>query len=195
MKHILLLGDSIRMGYEPHVRERLADIAAVRSPQKNGGNTRFCLEHLDAWLAGPAPDVIHVNVGLHDLGRDRGNPANRVPSDEYARNLREIFARLVRVGGAAVIWAAITPVNEKRHNTTKEFDRFEADVDRYNRVAREAVAEFRFPVNDLFARVMTAGRDDLLLPDGVHFTDAGYALLGGTVANIIRDHLKPGKDS
>ncbi|VTR19087.1 Uncharacterised protein [Actinobacillus pleuropneumoniae] len=36
MKRVLLLGDSIREGYEPYVRERLADRAEVVAPGENG---------------------------------------------------------------------------------------------------------------------------------------------------------------
>ena len=41
----------------------------------------------------------------------------------------------------------------------------------------------------LFSLVDAAGRDDLLLPDGVHFKPEGYALLGKAVADCIRSVL------
>ncbi|MDF2717420.1 MAG: hydrolase family protein [Paenibacillus sp.] len=36
MKKVLLLGDSIRMGYEPLVRAQLAEVAHVVAPAENG---------------------------------------------------------------------------------------------------------------------------------------------------------------
>jgi lysophospholipase L1-like esterase len=80
-------------------------------------------------------------------------------------------------------------VNEVWHHARKPFDRFEADVRAYNAVAVGVARELGVPVNDLFARVMEAGRDPWLLPDGVHFTDAGYRRLGQAVAAKIARHL------
>jgi len=37
--------------------------------------------------------------------------------------------------------------------------------------------------------MVQAGADSYLSPDGVHFSDAGYALLGKAVADVIRRHL------
>ncbi len=36
MKNIILLGDSVRMQYQPVVAEKLSDIAAVSGPEENG---------------------------------------------------------------------------------------------------------------------------------------------------------------
>ena len=36
MKQVLLLGDSIRMLYQPVVGEKLSDIAEVSGPEENG---------------------------------------------------------------------------------------------------------------------------------------------------------------
>ena len=47
MKNVLLLGDSIRMGYEPHVRRKLEGRAEVFGPNENG---RFALYTLNSFL-------------------------------------------------------------------------------------------------------------------------------------------------
>ena len=86
-----------------------------------------------------------------------------------------------------VVWASTTPVNQEWHHKNKQFDRFETDVAAYNTVAADIARELGIIINDLFAAVTCAGRDDLLLPDGVHFKPEGYALLGKRVAASIRE--------
>ena len=88
-----------------------------------------------------------------------------------------------------VIWATTTPVNEAWHHAQKPFDRFEADVMAYNAAASEIASQLGVPIDDLYGIVTAAGRDRLLLPDGVHFTQDGYRLLGKAVADAIRHHL------
>ena len=70
MKRLLLLGDSIRIGYLPFVTDMLKGEATVHGYEQNAGTTAFTLEHLDAWLEGFPADVIHANNGLHDLARE-----------------------------------------------------------------------------------------------------------------------------
>jgi hypothetical protein len=69
MKQIILIGDSIRMGYQPTVQQILADQAQVWGPVENGGNSHNVLTHLDAWVIQRQPDIVHLNCGLHDIKR------------------------------------------------------------------------------------------------------------------------------
>src|SRR5690242_14324262 len=64
---VVLIGDSIRLGYAPLVAKRLAGQAVVVSPAANGGDSANVLKHLDEWVLREKPDVIHLNCGLHDL--------------------------------------------------------------------------------------------------------------------------------
>jgi len=43
-KLVVLVGDSIRMGYQAEVATRLADIAEVWGPEENGGNSANLLK-------------------------------------------------------------------------------------------------------------------------------------------------------
>ncbi len=94
--------------------------------------------------------------------------------------------------------ANIVHINCGTHdlNRNKPFDRFEADVVAYNAAAAEVAGELGVPVNDLFSLVTQKGRDTLLMPDGVHFTQAGYEFLGEKVASfIINQCAKPGRST
>lgn len=121
--------------------------------------------------------------------KEFGAEESAVPLKEYGENVRRILTTLKSETGAAVLWAMTTPVNENRHHENKPFDRLEADVDAYNEVATRTATELDVPVSDLFDLIQQAGRDQLLLADGVHFTPEGSELLGKAVAKFIRAQL------
>ena len=201
MKHVILLGDSIRMGYRPRVEADLGDGWLVHSPQTNGGTTRRTLAHFDAWVAEPAravgPEglILHMNCGLHDLAYKREDqdqaPADSpdVPLAEYRENVRALIEHAISKAGieaSRIIWATITPVIEQLHNAQKPFPRRMADVLAYNRVATEQAAALGCRVNDLHTVVEAVGARTLMTGDGVHYSEAGSAHLGKAVANAIR---------
>ncbi|MEX0777464.1 MAG: GDSL-type esterase/lipase family protein [Phycisphaeraceae bacterium] len=188
-KNVILIGDSIRMGYQPVVTELLSGSATVWGPSDNCFTTRHTLERLDEWVIQRRPVVVHWNNGLHDLAKDPPQrDQSRVSLDEYVTNLRKMLKRM-RDAGAVVIWATITPVNQDNHQRNKPFVRLEADVSFYNSAALALMREEKVPVDDLHDVITQAGRDELLLEDGVHYTPEGYRLLGQAVAAAIRPWL------
>ena len=190
MKKVILVGDSIRGGYEDTVRRKLDGVADVWGARQNGGNSRNVLANLDAWVVSQHPDVVHLNCGLHDIRRGFESVERAVSIDEYEMNLRAILSGLQSQTTATIIWASSTPVNEAWHRENKGFDRMEADVTVYNSVAARVATELGVPIDDLYTLVEGSGRDALLVPDGVHFTEEGYAFLGQAVARFILDCLK-----
>ena len=189
MKKVILVGDSIRMGYEPvAVRELAGWAEVIEMGGIQGGNTRNVLAHLDEWVISRGPDIVHLNAGLHDMARDLGpGPENRVPLDEYRANLERILQTLQRETGAALLFALTTPVDLGRQlAVAKAVNRTAEDVAAYNTAAREVAAGLGIAVNDLHAAVVEAGADELLAEDGVHFTAAGSEVLGRAVAAAVR---------
>ena len=185
---IVLIGDSIRMGYQDHVVSELEGRAEVWVPKENGGDSRNVLAHLDQWVFTRQPDLVHVNCGLHDLKRAFG-AESAVPLVEYEGNVRHILQRLQRELNGAVVWATTTPVDENLHHQNKGFDRLEADVETYNAAASAVAVDLGVPIDDLFAVVEGEGKAQLLTQDGVHFTEEGSQLLGRVVAECIWGHL------
>ncbi|MCZ7648529.1 MAG: GDSL-type esterase/lipase family protein [Planctomycetota bacterium] len=188
LPRVLLIGDSIRMGYLPFVKAALEDKAEVRGPVENCGDTRRHVQKLEAWLEQPA-DAIHFNAGLHDLKLPRGaDPSDfgtrQVPLAEYAANLEQVAARLKRTG-AKVVWASITPVLFERHRTVKDFDRRPEDVAAYNAEAAKVMARHGIPVNDLHAVLAADDLEACLVGDGVHMTERGNKLLCAAVCKAV----------
>ena len=193
---VLLLGDSISLGYCPVVRERLAGKANVycingteaATIRTKGGlrlDTRAAMERLDEWLGHAKWAVIHFNWGLHDI-KLSGATGHQVPVEEYERNLRQLVQRLKNTH-ASLIWATTTPVPPGAdHGATA---RKAGDETTYNIAARRVMDENGIPVDDLNALVLPRLRE-LQRPANVHFTVAGSEELGRQVAASVVTKLK-----
>lgn len=190
MKHVVLIGDSLRRHYQPAVAAALAGEAELRGPAENCGSSRHVREMLQVWLSGHDPDIIHLNCGLHDLRYDPGSSAPMVSPAEYADNLEHVFAALKSIGRGQIIWASSTPIDERRHQAARASRRYAADVEAYNAIARGVANRYGAEFNDLYSAVVEAGPEALLKDDGVHFTEAGYRFLAHQVVSAIRPMLR-----
>ena len=141
LPRVLLIGDSISIGYTLPVRERLAGKANVHRIPENGGPTTNGLARLDAWLGTQRWDVIHFNWGLHDL-KLMGDGQHQVSLPDYERNLDQLVQRLKQTG-ARLVWASTTPVPEGKLKTPRRPE----DVPSYNAAARKVMERaWRFPL-------------------------------------------------
>jgi lysophospholipase L1-like esterase len=184
LPRVFLIGDSIAAGYADAVRKRLAGRVRVQLRPENGEDSRNLLQRAPAWLAGERFDVIHFNCGLHDIKRAHATGQLQVPIQEYERNLYQIV-EMLRPYAQTLIWARITPVVDGQPVAWKGFDRFNRDVDAYNRVADAVMTRSGTPLNDLHGAVVGAGIDVCLSEDGVHMTEAGDRVLGEQVARVV----------
>ena len=181
---VLLLGDSISIGYTLPVRRELRGIANLHRPAANCTHSRNGVRHLAVWLGEVKWDVIHCNFGLHDCVRDGDELA--IPLAEYRRNLEEIFCRLWETG-ARLAWASTTPVRDhlRYHDaaTGQWLQYREADVHAYNEAAA-LIAQQHGAAIDALDDAVRQRLDVLQLPGDIHFTKAGYKVLGQQVADF-----------
>lgn len=187
LPRVLLIGDSISIGYTLDVREELKGRANVHRPTINCGPTTTGLAHLDKWLGDKPWDVIHFNWGLHDLKymNEQGGLTDprddkarqQVPSEQYEKNLRELVARLKKTG-ATLIWCATTPV------PAGATGRIADDSIKYNAVAAKVMNEQGIAINDLHAFAL-ARLKEIQQPANVHFSPAGSKVLAKQVAESI----------
>jgi N-sulfoglucosamine sulfohydrolase len=186
LKRVLVIGDSISIGYTPFLREQLAGLAVVHHNPGNGGATTRGLAGLDDWVGDQPWDLIVCNWGLHDLawrppGKSGGLDLGGVLSttiDDYRTNLDQLLQRLLQ-RGQPVRFVLTTPVPAGSAGRKVE------DPGRYNDVARAVCAARGVPVVDLFD--WAARRSDLQLRANVHFTKEGSLHLAVAVAEAIRD--------
>jgi lysophospholipase L1-like esterase len=186
LPRVLLIGDSISMGYTLPVRAALAGKANVHRPRENCGPTTRGVKNLDAWLGPGRWDVIHFNFGLHDLKLIDGK--HQVALKDYEKNLRQIVKRLQQTG-ATLIWCSTTPVPE-----TSNPPRRNDDVLAYNAAAKKIMEENGIPLDDLYAFALPRIRE-IQIPANVHFTSKGSKVLAGHVAEEILKALKQREDA
>ncbi len=196
---VLLLGDSICSspgysfgsgGYAPLVAARLRDRGiAVNYYRASGWSTRHFLKLLAAGELPTGVDIIHFNVGLHDIARKDDGHACAVPLEEYSGNLRAIVEEFRAGLPVELVWALTTPVLDDRHRREKRFIRRDADVRDYNRAAAAVMRELHVADHDLYQAVMRAGVQEAIGPDGVHPTEAGRELLAAAVSELLGEML------
>src|SRR5262245_13381878 len=190
---IVLIGDSIRMGYAPVVAEMLKDKANIVAAKGNGGDTTRVLANLDEWAIAQKPAVVHFNCGLHDLKVSRTTKKLQVPIEDYEKNLRTIVDRLQKETKARLIFATTTPIRDELHAKRKgDMDRHEGDVKRYNDVALKVMKEKGVEIDDLHAGVNKAGNEKRQRTDGTHYTENGCKTLAKAVVKSVTSE-KPSK--
>jgi acyl-CoA thioesterase-1 len=190
LPRVLLIGDSISIGYTVPLRWQMKGKVNLHRPLENCMNTRNGLQHLDRWLGGGGWQVILFNFGLHDaIRQDRQNVV--VPG-EYAENLAAIVERL-RATGARLVWVTTTPVPEAPpipYEDMPVLDRAKVqeyrqeDIPVYNAAAEEVMGKHQVPMIDLYGFVLPR-MQALLAPGDIHFTKPGYWALGHEIARGI----------
>jgi len=187
---VLIIGDSISLGYTPIVIELLKDEADVKHHKGNAQHTGTGLKMLDKWIGDTKWDVIHFNWGLWDLcyrhpkskvqgRRDKVRGTLTTTLDQYEKNLDELVTRLKKTG-AKLIWAHTTLVPEK------EAGRKVGDDQKYNEAAARVMKKHGVTINDLHALTKTFPLELFTAPGNVHYTKAGSAKLAEQVAAEIR---------
>ncbi len=205
LPNVLIIGDSISIGYTPFVKELLAGSANVSRPMKEDGNAENCegttsgVQNIERWLteAGAGNsiyqwDIIHFNFGLHDLkhvdpitGKNSNNPKDPQQADlkQYKKNLTEIVSKL-KATQAKLIFATTTPYPDKVDGPLRS----PGMPDRYNRVAIQIMNKNGIAINNLHAFVVPR-MADIQRPNNVHFTEEGSKELAEKVAERILEFL------
>ena len=193
LPRVLLIGDSISIGYTLPVRELLKGKANVHRPSTNCGPTSRGVSGIDQWLGKGKWDVIHFNWGLHDLkylgpqGQNLADPKaaashQQIPPAEYEKNLQLLVKRMKKTG-ARLIWCSTTPVPSGAKG------RVVGDSMKYNQIALRVMKEHDIPVDDLYG--FSLGKlEKIQRPANVHFTPEGSRMLAEQVVKAISRQLK-----
>jgi lysophospholipase L1-like esterase len=202
-KRLLILGDSISIGYTPFVQKMLENEMTVLRPMRNEkpencSGTTSGVANIDRWLQidGGKWDVIHFNWGLHDLkhvvpgdpkgaASDKASDPPQATVEVYEKNLREIVAKL-KATGAKLIFGTTTPVPDEPMKVYRK----NADVIKYNEAALRVMKENDIAVNDLYTFTKPQLAKLQIQPANVHFTAVGSDALAKQVVASIRAALK-----
>ena len=170
MKNVLLIGDSIRMGYDKAVKKTLEGKANVYFPAENCRFASYVLRYIHEYgslVKDGDVDVIHWNAGLWE-------EEPHTPIDVYAYYIERICVRIKKsFPNAKVIFATSTRVQSEKMQ--KDFKRYNEEIEKYNEAAVQVVKKHGFDVNDLYAVSAT-------LPDEAHSDPVHYYTPMGTEA-------------
>lgn len=194
---VLIIGDSISMGYTPGVKSILKERAIVARVNGNCEGTTKGVAQIEAWLGDNDWDLIHFNFGLHDIKRVKAVGTNKNSNDPndpyqadletYAQNLQQIVEAL-KQSDAKLMFATTTPfpsgVNPFRDPK---------DVESYNDAAIAIMKENDIQINDLCSSI-SERLAEFQQPINVHFTQEGSLFLAQQVADALLEVLEPEED-
>ncbi len=197
--NVLIIGDSISIGYTPFVEKQFSRQATVVHNQGNAQHTGTGLEKVDEWLGAEQWDIVQFNWGLWDLcyrhpdskvygNRDKINGKITHTVDEYAANLDSIISLLQKKTNAKLIFVTTTYVPEN------EAGRYTADVIRYNDAAKTVLKKYEIPVNDIYQQSISIHKKFGKGSDDVHYTTEGYQALGKLINDFLDAEIKQFKN-
>lgn len=152
-KKILLIGDSIREGYDSFVKEAFSDVADVFYPSENCRFAQYIVKTLADWKEGlnldDDIDLIHWNAGLWDslVLHDGKHLTDIKTYAEHIDRVCNMFKLLFPK--AKIIFATSTPIIERLF-ADLQVKRYNSDIINYNKVAIEIVKKHGCEINDLF---------------------------------------------
>ena len=191
--NVLIIGDSISLGYTPHVIQMLKGQAVVVHNKGNAQHSGTGVKRIDAWLGQQKWDVIHFNWGLWDLcyrsptsknqgRRDKVNGTLTTSLADYEKNLDKLVTRLKKTN-ARLVWAHTTFV------PPGEAGRKQGDDEKYNAVAARVMKKHGVEVNDLLAVTKKFDAKLFSKPGDVHYTQAGYRKIAAVVVQAIQSEF------
>ncbi len=182
---VVLIGDSIRMGYQPLVAAKCKGLD-VWGPAENCRHSVWALGHFQEWVADQYPDIVHVNFGLHDAAI-QSDGEHQILLPQYQLCLQRFIDRVKEIGNTRMIWATTTPVyTPKQGAPMAQWQvRASAEIEEYNAAALEIVAREGIPVNDLHEVIVRNDFTKCLTEDGCHMTEFGNKILSDAVVKAI----------
>lgn len=188
---LLIIGDSISLGYTPYVQDGLRSWAIVEHSHNPNlfdegtdnadGAYNVGIYWIQRWIKQRHYDVIHFNFGLHDL--NCGLVVKTASLDLYKANL-EYIVSVLKTTQAALIFATTTPVppdDPCLNNHT---------VDVYNAAAVEIMTRNHIQIDDLNAIMRPVDAIYRLSAHNHHFIAAGYMLLADQVIKSVSEPLE-----
>jgi hypothetical protein len=192
LPHVLIIGDSISIGYTLPTRALLQGKVNLHRIPTNGGPTIKGLLEIEKWLGKRKWDLIHFNWGLHDLkymGKDGTNlvPKEKggvvqVPLADYEKNLEKLVVRMKK-SAKQLVWRNTTPIPPGSRA------RYVGDSVKYNDAAARVMKKLKIPTLDLFTPSMKNMKEWMKKAD-VHYFPHGSQALAELVAKDTLNRLK-----
>ncbi len=191
---VLIIGDSISIGYTPFVQNYFAGKAIVKHNPGNAQHSGTGLEKIEEWIVQDDWDIIQFNWGLWDLcyrhpdskvqgNRDKVNGSITYSLKEYRDNLNAIVTKLKETTRAKLIFVTTTYVPQN------EAGRFKKDPKRYNRAARKIMKKHSVRVNNIYYSSVEIHKKFGKGSDDVHYSSEGSAALAELIIEFLLKEL------
>ncbi len=191
---VLIIGDSISLGYTPFVKKTLENKAIVAHNKGNAQHSGYGLENVETWIQEDDYDIIQFNWGLWDLcyrhpdskvqgNRDKINGGITFSLEEYGQNLEAIVKLIKEKTNAKLIFVTTSYVPKE------EEGRFEKDAPEYNKVALKVMEKYGVQVNDIYKKSKAIHKKYGQGNNDVHYTKEGYEELGKVISAFLMKEL------
>ncbi len=193
MKRLLLMGDSIRLGYQEKVKELLKDECEVIFENDNSRFIQYHYWQLNQLLRHNEPfDMVHFNSGYWDMNIESPMKEALNPLPEYVAGLRKVV-ELIRSQGAIPIFANTVPIFQDGKGsdtiiTNATFTYKNEWVLAYNHAAEILMNELHVTINDLYSTMLNGPRY-YKCDDRLHLTEEGSQECAVKIAQKIRNLL------
>lgn len=192
---ILIIGDSISMGYTPFVKKALKEGATVHHNRGNAQHTGIGLKKIEEWLKAEQWDIIQFNWGLWDIcyrnntlkfpnNKDKIKGKITVDLGDYESNLNSLVRTIRKNSNAKLVFVTTTYVPPQNKG------RFAKDVIRYNEVAKKIMKKHKVAINDLYKASSSIHKKHGKTSTDVHYTKEGYEKLAAVVADHLKEIIK-----
>ena len=192
LPHVLVIGDSISIGYTLPTRALLKGKVNLHRIRTNGGPTTKGVTEIEKWLGKRKWDLIHFNWGLHDLKYMGKDGTNLVPKEkggivqvhlsEYEKNLEKLVIRMKK-SATQLVWRNTTPIPPGSKA------RYVGDSVKYNQAAARVMKKHGVPTLDLYTPSKKNMKDWMKKAD-VHYYAHGSQELAERVAEDILKRLE-----
>lgn len=200
---IMVIGDSISLGYGPFLKEIFKDkydyltkntnenVGNLDYPTgPNAGDSHMVLSYIKDLVSKSEfrPQILLINCGLHDIKTNPSTGQKAINPGDYANNLKAIF-RLLCKARIRTIWVNSIPVNDSIHNSCHVgFFRYNKDAVLYNHLADSICRQYKIPVIDLYS--FSSHFPSAARMDHVHYkpeyANLQAAYIAGFVQNIVK---------
>lgn len=197
IQSVLIVGDSISIGYTPFVEAKLNgksqfSVQRIRVPTMygttdNARNSYFTRNNIAAWVDQYKPNVVTWNNGIWNtkiVGWDNhGEPQENLgtSSPQYEDDIIHI-ATYLKSKGIRVLFFTSTELDP---NTAQELDHDKLLA--FNEIAKQVLPGLGVEVYDLYAVSVTIPQ---LRSDGCHYYPAGSAILGDFVVKALKGEVR-----
>ena len=181
---IVLLGDSIRLGYAPEVGKYFKEKGYdFYHPEDNCRFIKYLLRMLfDEYEKIKDADVIQFNAGHWDICQLFEDKLPFSSREEYIENLTRVIKILLKIT-PKVIFATTTPVRpENPYNDNKV-------IDEYNKIAIDLMKEYGIKVNDLNS-LLKLDIYRYVSEDNLHLSEEGFAECAKQTIQCIEEMIK-----